>query len=108
MERILHQPEGGTTKSLQRVLERHGAQTPVRFRERETQQMRSVRAGRSLGGQSVATALQHMLHGPVNGTHVGGKVDCDDGRQEVNLRLGRRGAEACVAPHLDFSGERIR
>ncbi len=63
MHWVLHQPEGRAAEGFQRGLERHGAEAPMRFGERETQQIRPHRVGRCLSGQSIAAAAEHALDG---------------------------------------------
>ena len=39
MQWVHHQPQGRAAEGFQRVLQRHGAEAPMRFREWETQQI---------------------------------------------------------------------
>ena len=107
MQWVLHQPEGRAAEGFQRVLERHGAEAPMRFGERETQQIGPHRVGRRLSGQSIAAAAEHVLDGLAYRSDPGGKLHCDHGVQQVRLRFRRSGADTCVAPHLCGPGEQI-
>ena len=70
MQWVLHQPEGRATEGLQRGLERHGAEAPMRFGEWETQQIGSHRVGPRLGDQSVPAAAEQVPHGLAHGADV--------------------------------------
>lgn len=107
MERVLHQPEGRAAESFQRVLERHGAEAPMRFGERETQQIGPHRVGRRLSGQSIAAAAEHVLDRLAYRSDPGGKLHRDQGEQEIPLLLGRCSPDTGIAPHLDIPGEQI-
>jgi hypothetical protein len=106
MERILYQAEGGTAEGLQGVLERHGTKASVRCREREIEQTESSWIGRGLPCQPIPAAAQQVTYRIPDGFHPRRKLHGDHLREQVRLRLGWCGDQACVTTHLDIRGQR--
>ena len=102
MEQILHQTEGGTAEGFQRVLERHGTKASVSGREREIEQVESSRISCGLPRQAVAATTKQVLDRRANGFHPRRKLHGDHLREQVRLRPGRCGDQACIASYLDI------
>ncbi len=107
MERVLHQPKGRPAEGFERVPERHGAEASVCLGEREPQQIKADRIRCRFTGQSIAAAAEQVLHRPADGFDPGGKLHPDQRRQQIRLRLGRCGADTCVAADLNIPGKQL-
>ena len=105
MQGVLYQPKGRASEGFQRVLQRHGAEVSMRFREWQTQQIGSRRVRHRLSGQSVPAAVEQMLDGLAHSADLRGKLHRNQIGQEIRLRLSRCGPDTGIAPHLYFAGD---
>lgn len=107
MERVLDQPERRAAAGFQRVPQHHGAEASVCLGEREPQQIKVGRIRCRFPGQSIAAAVEQVLHRAAYGSDPGGKLHRGHGRQQIRLRLGWCGADTCVAADLDVPGKQL-